>query len=232
MLKISIIIPVYNEEKTIRTVISRVKNAPLPDNIRMEIIIIDDGSEDGTKDILRTLHNEENLLIYEHLENKGKTAAIRKGLTKASGDIILIQDADLEYHPDNYPALLRPILTGQAAIVYGSRFKGTIKNMSLSCLLANKLANLTFNLLYKTKLTDINTGFKAFKNPLVKQLSLTSKNFCFETEVTAKLVRKGYGILEVPIQYRARSKAEGKKMNLSKALEMYWEMFKHGGARS
>ena len=161
----------------------------------------------------------------------GKTTAIKLGIEKSTGDIILIQDADLEYSPKNYPDLLEPILVNKATIVYGSRFKGSIKGMTLTNRLANIFSNITATMLFAKLITDVNTCYKAFKKDVLQDITIESKNFTFETEITAKLLRKGHNIHEIPINYIARTQKKGKKMNWPKALEMYAGLIKYRFSR-
>lgn len=225
--KLSIIIPTYNEAATIDSTIKKIKSVKLGNNITKEIIIIDDGSTDDTDEILEQYNSDPVLKIYHQEENRGKAAAVKLGIKKSKGDIILIQDADSEYSPDNYPALIEPIITNKSSVVYGSRFKGTIKRMRFVNKMANIVSTLTVNLLFNAKITDVNTGYKVFRKNALNNIKLISKNFIFETEITAKLLNKGYKIHEVPINYTARSKKEGKKITWLDALQMYWGIIKY-----
>jgi len=223
-MKLSIIIPVYNEENHIEEVIARVQKAPI--DISREIIIVDDGSTDKTGKILKK-NREENIKTVYFPKNKGKGAAIRKGLTIAKGEIILVQDADLEYFVEDYPALLEPILKSKAQIVYGSRFKGQIRGMRPANWLANKILAATANLLYGLNLTDEATAYKAFKSEIIKNIPLKCEHFEFCPEVTAKLAKRGYKIYEVPIKYQARDAKGGKKIKLKDAFEAFWTLVKY-----
>ncbi len=218
---LSIIIPVYNEEKTIIPLLQKVLAAELPAGVTREVIVINDGSSDGSWSKLQTFKNHPQVKLFQQQKNSGKTAALRLGIEKAGGDIILIQDADFEYNPIDYPALLKPVLQGEVAVVYGSRLKGSTTRMTLINRFANIVSTATFNLLFGTRLTDINTCYKVFKKATLENIEITSRNFTFETEITAKLVGTGHTIKEVPIHYSARSKDEGKKITWAKALEMY-----------
>ena len=210
-------------------VIKKINSARLSNNIRKEIILINDGSTDQTNRRLQQYCSDPAIKILHQNTNEGKTAAVKLGLQQSRGDIILIQDADLEYNPDDYQALLEPIITTQANVVYGSRFKGTISNMSLINRCANIISNITFNFLFNTRLTDINTCYKVFTKEALKDVAIISKRkFTFDTEITAKLVQQGHAIQEVPIQYIARSKQEGKKITWKDALEMYWAIICYG----
>jgi len=225
--KLSIIIPVYNEAPFISTVIEKVKSVKLPDNMIQEIIVINDASTDDSGKILEQYNNDRVIKVFHQEKNMGKSSAVRLGIERSTGDIILIQDADLEYAPDDYPKLIKPIIAHKSPVVYGSRFKGTIKGMHLINRIANIVSNITLNLLYNTKISDVNTGYKVFKRNVLNDIKLISENFTFETEITAKLLNRGYEIYEVPIEYDARSKKEGKKMNWLKALQMYWGIIKY-----
>jgi glycosyltransferase involved in cell wall biosynthesis len=226
-IKLSIIIPVYNEAATIDSIIEKIKSVGLRYNIMKEIIIINDGSTDGTDKILEQYNGESTLKIYHQEKNMGKSSAVKLGIERSTGDIILIQDADSEYSPDNYPTLIEPIITNKSSVVYGSRFKGTIKRMRFVNRIANIISNSTVNLLFNAKITDVNTSYKVFRRNVLNDITLISKNFIFETEITAKLLNKGYKIYEVPISYTARSKKEGKKITWLGALQMYWGIIKY-----
>ena len=225
-MKISIIIPAYNEENTIKLVLDKVLLAVLPEGTTREIIVVDDGSCDKTGAVLGPYAKRENVKILKQA-NKGKTAAVVRGIGAATGDIILVQDADLEYNPDDYAALIEPIIANNALVVYGSRFKGIVKRMHFINRIANIISNITVNLLFNAKISDINTGYKAFRKNVLNDIRITSMGFAFETEVTAKLLNKGYKIFEVPITYTARTKKEGKKITWPKALWMYWKIIEY-----
>ena len=221
------LIPVYNEENTIGHVIKKIKSVKLPCSMTKEIIVVNDGSTDYTLGILEQHSVDPEVKIFCQTRQSGKASALRLGIENSSGDIILIQDADLEYDPDDYPSLIGPIIKGEAEVVYGSRFKGKIEKMIPINKIANIISNITLNLLFNTKITDVNTCYKVFKKDVLKNISLDSNNFEFETEITAKLLKAGYRIQEVPIRYVARSKEEGKKMKWFDALMMYWGLIKY-----
>ncbi|HWE64551.1 MAG TPA: glycosyltransferase family 2 protein [Chloroflexota bacterium] len=207
-MKISIIIPVYNEAATIREVLSRVRSSP----IEKEIIVIDDGSTDGTRDLLEEERMPDTQVIF-HPRNQGKGTAIRTGLKHATGDYVLIQDADLEYDPADYELLLRPILRGKATIVYGSRFLGEHKAMLFWHSVGNRMLTLLTNMLYDSTLTDMETCYKLFPTELIQRIPLRAQRFEFEPEITAKVLKRGYRIYEVPISYAGRELDEGKKIS-------------------
>jgi len=225
--KLSIIIPVYNEARFISTVIEKVKSVKLPDNIIEEIIVIDDGSTDDTGKILEQYNSDSAIKIFHQEKNMGKSSAVRLGIAMSTGDMILIQDADLEYDPDDYPKLIGPIIKNEASVVYGSRFKGTIENIPLINRIANILSNMTVNILFHKKITDIHTCYKVFKRDIFKKIEITSKRFTFDTEVTDKILKLGYEIYEIPIRYTARTQKEGKKITWFQALEVYWGIIKY-----
>lgn len=222
--KLSIIIPVFNEKDTIGQVIRDVRDVPLPEGIEKELIIVDDGSSDGTQDVLQRLSDQNNVRIFYHSQNRGKTFAVKFGFQHMTGDVVVIQDADLEYSPQNYPRLLDPILKGDAQIVYGSRFLGSIKNMTVINRLANTISNWTINRLFEASMTDFHTCLKFFKREILDEVSIDSKKFSFDTEITAKLLKKRFKIREIPIEYQARS--EGKKITWLTALEAYGVLWK------
>lgn len=224
-MKLSVVIPAFNEESTIEEIISRVRKVLLPESLSCEIVIVNDGSKDKTKEILDRLKAPDVVIV--HQDNRGKTAAVLEGFKNASGDILLIQDADLEYDPNQYGKLLAPILEGRVSVVYGSRFLGRIKAMKLINRWANKISNRTFSFLYGVSLTDINTCYKVFTRRVLEGLVIESRNFAFETEFTVKLIRRGYAIKEVAIDYTARSHEAGKKINWFTALEMFWPIIKY-----
>lgn len=221
-MKLSVIIPAFNEKATINKIIKKVKATPF----NKEIIIVDDGSSDGTREILRNL-NDPSLKIYHHKQNYGKGRAIRTGLEHVNGDIILIQDADLEYDPQEYHNLLKPILEGKSKVVYGSRFKGAGKAMFFWHALGNNFLTFLTNLLYNTTLTDMETGYKCFKKEVIQDIELKSNRFNFEPEITAKILKNGYRIYEVPITYAGREYKEGKKITWRDGIIAFWTLIRY-----
>jgi glycosyltransferase involved in cell wall biosynthesis len=210
-MQISVIIPVYNEVSTIREIVARVQAVDL----EKEIIIIDDGSTDGTREQLHEITlSHENVRVLYHDHNQGKGAALRTGFESASGDIVIIQDADLEYDPREYPVLLEPILDGRADIVYGSRFLGGPHRVLFFWhYLGNKFLTLLSNALTNLNLTDMETCYKVFRREVISDIQLKSDRFGFEPEFTAKIAKKGVRIYETPISYSGRTYAEGKKIS-------------------
>lgn len=227
-MKLSIIIPVYNEYKTIRKIIKQVENVKL--NLEKEIIIVDDFSTDGTRDILKNLKKYK---ITYHKENMGKGKAVRTGLENATGDIILIQDADLEYDPGDYEKLLKPMLSGKD-VIYGSRLLnerlvlfGKNRTMMPLHYIGNKILNFIFRILYRTKITDMETCYKVFKKKVIKDMKLNSNRFEFEPEITAKILKRGYKIYEVPISFNPRNSREGKKISWKDGIKALYMMIKY-----
>ena len=215
--KLSIIIPVYNEKETLMHLLKRVENLILPGGLHKEIILVDDFSTDGTREILKEIKNHK---IIFHEKNKGKGAAIRTALKHSSGDIILIQDADLEYNPEQLPELINPILEGRTKVVYGSRFLnknldyvGKNKTPLPHHLLGNKILTKATNLIYNTNLTDMETCYKVFSKDVLNKIQIKSNRFDFEPEITAKIAKNGEKILELPIEFKPRMPEEGKKID-------------------
>ena len=226
-MKISVIIPVYNEFGTFNQVLARVRQARLPEGCSKEIIVIDDGSTDGTTQMLQEHARAGIIVSHRSTANFGKGAAIRTGIALASGDVVLIQDGDLEYDPNDYAQVLEPIVDGRADIVYGSRFLGKPVGMALKNRIANRILTATANLLYSARLTDEATAYKAFRRSVLRELHLTCRRFEFCPEVTAKLRRLGYEIREVPIRYNARGIAEGKKIRARDGFSALWTLVKY-----
>lgn len=209
--KLSVIMPVYNERSTVEEAVKAVLAVEEAD----EILIIDDGSTDGTRDLYPAIQAlDDSIRVILHEKNMGKGAAVRTGFANAVGDIFLIQDADLEYDPRDYPALLRPIKERRAAVVYGSRFRGgPTKTMFFWHMVGNKLLTLVTNIVYNTILSDMETCYKVFRADVVRDFPLRAKGFEFEPEITSKVLKRGYRIYEVPISYNGREFEEGKKLN-------------------
>jgi dolichol-phosphate mannosyltransferase len=224
-MRVSIIIPVYNEVNILSEVLARVIAAPLPEGCDKEIIVVDDGSTDGTSQILTRYR--ELVLVHHSVVNFGKGAATRIGIAKATGDIILIQDGDLEYDPADYVKVLTPIVEGRATIVYGSRFLGSVEGMKLANWIANRLLTFTANLLYGANLTDEATAYKAFRTSAIRGVRLRSMRFEFCPEVTAKMCRAGHRIHEVPISYNPRGILEGKKIRWQDGFEAMWTLVRY-----
>lgn len=218
-MKLSVIIPVYNERSTIREILAKVEAVP----IAKEILLVDDGSTDGTRDFLDLLRDRPGYVVVFQPRNLGKGAALREGFRRATGDVVVVQDADLEYDPAEYPKLLEPIETGIADVVYGSRFIGWPRragNYWHQC--GNRLLTLTSNLITNMSLTDMETCYKMFRREVIQAMPLDSNRFGFEPEVTVKLARGRWRVYEVPIRYHGRSYGEGKKIGLKDAFEALW----------
>jgi glycosyltransferase involved in cell wall biosynthesis len=223
-LKLSVIIPCFNETKTIAEIVEAVRATGLAH----EIVIVDDGSTDGTRDLLKAWPPDPLVKIVYHEQNSGKGAAVRTGFATAEGDIFLIQDADLEYDPRDYSALLRPIQEGKAEVVYGSRFLGgPRKTMFFWNMVANRSLTLITNILYNTILSDMETCYKVFKAEVVRGIKLRSRRFEFEPEITSKVLKRGYRIYEVPISYNGREWHEGKKIKWTDAPIAVWTLFRY-----
>jgi glycosyltransferase involved in cell wall biosynthesis len=221
-MQISVLIPVFNEVGTIEEILKRVDATGLA----AEILVVDDGSTDGTKELLESLnHLPVQLLLHER--NQGKGAAIRTGIEKASGDVILIQDADLEYDPRDYPALLKPLEEGLADVVYGSRFLGGPRRPTMFWhMVANKMLTLITNILYNSILTDMETGYKVFRREVVDGIRLRANRFDFEPEFTAKILKRKVRIFEVPITFNPRDYEDGKKIGMRDAFQAVWALIK------
>ena len=238
-MRFSIVMPVYNEIDTIVEIVRRVRAVQLqvpvgygPENgsvveLDREMVIVDDGSTDGTREVLHTLERDPDVILVFHEQNQGKGGAVRTGLQHATGDVIVIQDADLEYDPRDYPALLQPIVEGRSQVVYGSRFRGgPTKAMFFWHMMGNHFLTLVTNLLYDTIISDMETGYKVFTREVAEQLNLRSPGWGFDPEITAQILKRGYRIYEVPISYTGREFEEGKKISWRDGLTVLWTLLR------
>lgn len=223
-MKLSVIIPVYNEVESIETILKRVHDTKLV----YEIVVVDDGSKDGTRDILKNLDGKNGVRVILHEKNQGKGAAVRTGMFSATGEVLLIQDADLEYDPRDYSELLKPIEEGLADVVYGSRFLGKAHRVTMFWhMVANKSLTFLTNILYDTILTDMETGYKVFRKDVIQGMVIRANSFNFEPEFTAKILKRKYRIFEVPITFNPRDYTQGKKIKLHDAFEAVWALIKY-----
>ena len=222
--KLSVVIPVYNEEATLEEIVRQVRAV----DVNKEIVMVDDGSTDGSREILEKLADMPDVHVFHHEKNMGKGAAVRTAIQHVQGDAALIQDADLEYDPRDYPMLLQPFLEGTAQVVYGSRFLGGPRRaMMFWHMIANKMLTLATNILYDTILSDMETCYKLFDVEVIRSIPLRARGFELEPEITAKILKRGYRIYEVPIRYAGREYHEGKKIQGSDAFKAMWTLFKY-----
>jgi glycosyltransferase involved in cell wall biosynthesis len=220
---LSVVMPVYNERTTIEEIVGRVLAVPL----RIELIVVDDGSQDGTRDILRTLEAHHGFKLIFQEKNGGKGAALRRGFQDVTGDIVAIQDADLEYSPEEFPDLIQLICEGRADVVYGSRFLGRHRVFLFTHYAGNRLLTLITNVLYNTMLTDMETCYKVMRTEVLRSFQVKSDGFGIEPELTAKIFKRGYRVYEVPITYDGRGYDEGKKITWRDGVVALWVLLKY-----
>ncbi|MGB3921698.1 MAG: glycosyltransferase family 2 protein [Minisyncoccia bacterium] len=227
MKRLSVIIPVYNEAATINEILAKVNKASLPDGVEKEIIIVDDGSTDGTREVLSKLKSA-NLSVVLNEKNMGKGGAVRNGIARATGEMVIIQDADLEYDPDDYPAMIAPILSGEADAVMGIRIKDeSAKKLNSLYGLGNWLITFTSNLLYSYNAEEYTGGYKAFKTDVVRSINVRSNGFDYEHELISKVLKKGYHLATVPIRYYPRNYGAGKKIKWLDGFKILWVVIKY-----
>jgi glycosyltransferase involved in cell wall biosynthesis len=219
---LSVVMPVFNERTTVEEILRRVLAVP----VRIQLIVVDDGSTDGSGEILEALKHELPFTLLRQT-NAGKGAALRRGFTAVTGDVVIIQDADLEYSPEEFPSLIELILDGHADVVYGSRFLGRHRVFLFTHYLGNRIVTLATNILYNTMLTDMETCYKAMRIDVLRSFSLDSDGFGIEPEITAKIFKRGYRVYEVPITYAGRGYDEGKKITWTAGVVALWVLFKY-----
>lgn len=222
-MKLSVIIPVYNECRTIEPVIAKVRAVP----VEMELIIVDGNSTDGTREILERYRNDPDTLILSQSGPLGRGHALKEGLNRATGDVVIFQDADLELDPSDYPDLLKPIESGRADVVFGSRFLRGRPRMTFLQYWGNRVINISVNLLYGTRLTDVETCYQVFRRDIVQNFNLVANSFAFTVELTVKIIKAGHAIAEIPIVYVPRGRAEGKKVYWGDGFASLWTLFKY-----
>lgn len=222
---LSIVIPVYNEKNTLLDIIKKIDE--LPENLERELVLVDDGSSDGSKEILKTLESRKNTKVIFKEKNTGKGDSLKIGFKNSQGDYVIVQDADLEYDPKDYLKLLKEIEGKTKTVIYGSRFTGNFKDMSPLHYYGNKFLTLITNLLYGVWLTDMETCYKLFPGDFIRNLELKANRFDFEPEITAKIIKSKYNILEVPINYYGRTHFEGKKITWKDGFNAIWSLIKY-----
>ena len=223
-MKLSVVMPVFNEKETIREILAQVRGV----NMVSQVVVVDDFSTDGTREILQDeAARDETLTLILHNRNRGKGAGVRSGVERATGDIIIIQDADLEYDPRDYPALIRPIVEGRVKVVYGSRFLGPRKDMLFWHMVGNKLLTLVTNILYDSTLSDMETCYKVMRADVAKSLDIQSNRWGIDPEITAKVLKRRNRIFEVPISYYGREYEEGKKIRGRDVFVVLWTLLKY-----
>ena len=223
-MKLSVVMPVFNEKETIREILAQVRGV----NMVSQVVVVDDFSTDGTREILQDeAARDETLTLILHNRNRGKGAGVRSGIERATGDIIIIQDADLEYDPRDYPALIRPIVEGRVKVVYGSRFLGPRKDMLFWHMVGNKLLTLVTNILYDSTLSDMETCYKVMRADVAKSLDIQSNRWGIDPEITAKVLKRRNRIFEVPISYYGREYEEGKKIRGRDVFVVLWTLLKY-----
>jgi glycosyltransferase involved in cell wall biosynthesis len=223
-MKISIIIPVFNEEKTISQILDKVEHVSIFGHEK-EIIVVDDSSFDGTEEILKKYAGK--IKYFRNQTNSGKGFSVRTGIEKATGDVVIIQDADMEYDPNDFEKLIKPIIDGKANVVFGSRFTGEHNNLFFTHLIANKFITLLIDVLFNTTLSDVEVGYKVFRKSVLDKIKLNENTFGFEIEVTAKILKLKEKIFEVPISYTGRDYEEGKKIGMKDGFQALWCIFKY-----